>query len=183
GDRSPAEFERRGKNQTRLTRWPLSRAENKKKTPKRLSLGWPPPVPCAPRVIFGDPATGDPSGGTFKRIQKQIFNQSCALSGCHDSQTNQNNMTLEAGSAYDAIANVTPYNQTAIGLGWKRIDAANANPDKSYLYHKITGDLPDELLGERMPRDRPKLDQFLIDIVKLWIEAGAPETGWVPGTD
>ena len=51
------------------------------------------------------------------------------------------------------------------------------------MYHKLTGDLPDKLLGERMPRDRGKLDQFLIDIVKLWIEAGAPETGWVPGTD
>jgi hypothetical protein len=71
----------------------------------------------------------------------------------------------------------------AIGLGWKRIDAANASTDTSYMYHKLTGDLPDKLLGERMPRDRGKLDQFLIDIVKLWIEAGAPQTGWVPGTD
>ena len=92
-------------------------------------------------------------------------------------------MVLEEGSSYAAIADVTPYNQTAIGLGWKRIDAANASTDTSYMYHKLTGDLPDKLLGERMPRDRGKLDQFLIDIVKLWIEAGAPETGWVPGTD
>jgi hypothetical protein len=152
----------------------------------KLKLTCDPPVPCEPRVIFGDPDAPimpDPSGGTFKRIQKQIFNQSCALSGCHDSQTHQNEMVLEEGSAYAAIADVTPYNQVAAGRGRKRIDAANASSDTSFMYHKLTGDLDDKLLGERMPRDRGKLDQFLIDIVKLWIEAGAPQTGWVPGTD
>ena len=52
------------------------------------------------------------------------------------------------------------------------------------MYHKVTGDFPDKTaFGERMPRGRPKLDQFLIDILKLWIEDGAPPTGWVPGTD
>jgi hypothetical protein len=92
-------------------------------------------------------------------------------------------MVLEEGSSYAAIADVTPHNPVAAGRGWKRIDAANASSDASFMYHKLTGDLDDKDLGERMPRDRGKLDQFLIDIVKLWIEAGAPQTGWVPGTD
>ena len=66
----------------------------------------------------------------------------------------------------------------AAALGWKRIDAGRTPiPTTSFLYHKITGDLPDPLLGARMPFGRPKLDQFLIDIVRLWIEAGAPQTG------
>ena len=34
-----------------------------------------------------------------------------------------------------------------------------------------------------MPFGRPKLDQTLIEVVQLWIAAGAPATGWVPGTD
>jgi hypothetical protein len=49
--------------------------------------------------------------------------------------------------------------------------------------HKITGDLPSPAYGLRMPRNRPKLDQYLIDLIRLWIEAGAPASGWVPGTD
>jgi hypothetical protein len=140
----------------------------------KLKLTCDPPVPCDPGVIFS---------GTFDRIQKQIFNQSCALSGCHDSQSHQGNQTLEEGTAYDQIVDVTPNNTIAAGRDWKRIDAANKSPETSFMYHKLTGDLDDKLLGDRMPRGQGKLDQFLIDIVKLWIEAGAPKTGWVPGTD
>jgi hypothetical protein len=77
----------------------------------------------------------------------------------------------------------SPHNPAAAALGWRRIDAANASPATSFMFHKLTGDLPDELLGERMPLERGKLDDFLIDILRLWIEAGAPQTGWVPGTD
>jgi hypothetical protein len=179
----PGDVCKSGKKQIKIVTLSTFQAGKQYKDTDKLKLECDPPTPCDPRVIFGDPATGDPSGGTFKRIQKQIFNQNCALSGCHDSQTHQRNLVLEEGSAYAAIADVTPDTPAAAALGWKRIDAANASPDTSFLYHKITGDLPDKLLGERMPRDRPKLDQFLIDIVKLWIEAGAPETGWVPGTD
>jgi hypothetical protein len=131
------------------------------------------PAGCGPRVFYA---------GTYDRIQKQVFNQSCALSGCHDSQTHQNNLVLEEGSSYGNLADVTPFNATAAAAGWKRVDAAGASSANSYLYHKITGDLdPGE--GVRMPFARPPLDSFLIDIVRLWIEAGAPNTGWVPGTD
>jgi hypothetical protein len=51
------------------------------------------------------------------------------------------------------------------------------------MHHKVTGDLPDDGLGERMPFERGRLDDFIVDILRLWIEAGAPQTGWVPGTD
>jgi hypothetical protein len=170
----PGDVCKSGKKQIKIVTLSTFQAGKQYKDTDKLKLTCDPPVPCDPGVIFG---------GTFDRIQKQIFNQSCALSGCHDSQTHQRNMVLEEGSSYAAIADVTPDTPAAAALGWKRIDAANASSDTSYLYHKITGDLPDKLLGERMPRDRPKLDQFLIDIVKLWIEAGAPQTGWVPGTD
>ncbi len=140
----------------------------------KLQLTCEAPIPCDPQVLFA---------GTFDRIQRQIFNQSCAVSGCHDSNTQAGNMLLESGGAYSNIVDVIPSNLAAAGLGWRRVDAANADPDTSFLYHKITGDLDDDLLGERMPFQRRKLDEFLADIVRLWIEAGAPQTGWVPGTD
>jgi hypothetical protein len=134
----------------------------------------PAPAGCTPRVFFAD---------TFDRIQRQVFNQRCALSGCHDSQTHQNNLVLEEGSSYNSLVDATPTNTAAQALLWKRIDAANMSTDTSYLYHKITGDLPGGDLGARMPLTGGMLDQALIDIIKLWIEAGAPQGVWVAGTD
>jgi hypothetical protein len=141
------------------------------------AVGKPPSTaPCDPQVIFPT--------GTFERIQRQIFNPNCAVSGCHVSNKQAGGQILEAGTSYAQIVNVVPQNSAAAALGWLRIDAEDASPDKSFMYHKVTGDLPDKTsFGERMPRGRAKLDQFLIDILKLWIEAGAPQTGWVPGTD
>jgi hypothetical protein len=33
-----------------------------------------------------------------------------------------------------------------------------------------------------MPLIGAKVDDHLIEIIRLWIEDGAPATGWVPGT-
>ena len=38
-------------------------------------------------------------------------------------------------------------------------------------------------MGERMPLDSKKLSRGFREIIQLRILAGAPETGWVPGTD
>jgi hypothetical protein len=140
----------------------------------RLRLTCDPPAPCDPQVLFA---------GTFDRIQRQIFNRSCALSGCHDSQTQAGGMLLESGGAYSNLVDVVPNNSAAASLGWRRIDASASDPETSFLYHKLTGDLPDATLGARMPLGRPRIDSYLIDVLRLWIEAGAPQTGWVPGTD
>ncbi|HEY2387209.1 MAG TPA: hypothetical protein VGK30_09625 [Candidatus Binatia bacterium] len=122
--------------------------------------------------------------GTFERIQTQIFNKSCAVSGCHDSQSHTGNMVLEEGSAYGSLINVTPDNsaaQTADGGIWRRV--LPSDPDHSLIVAKING--PPKTFGDRMPKDKPKLDQSLINVIELWIAAGAPDAGngWVPGTD
>lgn len=136
---------------------------------------------CEPAVSSGgcDPQTL--FTGTFDRIQRQVFNQSCAVSGCHDSQTLAGGMTLEAGTAHASLVDVTPINPAAAAAGWKRV--ATGDPATSFVFHKLSGDLPDVSFGERMPYGKPKLDQLLIDIIELWIAGGAPATGWVPGTD
>lgn len=133
---------------------------------------------CRPATDSCDPASL--FSGTFDRIQKQIFNNNCAVSGCHDSQSRTGDMLLEVGASYTQIVGVTPHNATAAGLGWDRIFPSD--PTMSFLYHKITGDLGAGL-GSRMPLGRAPLSPNLIEIVRLWIVAGAPETGWVPGTD
>jgi hypothetical protein len=122
--------------------------------------------------------------GTFDRIQRQIFDQSCAVSGCHDSQTMQAGMLLEAGAAHTNLVGVTPTNGAAAAAGWKRVNLlgpGSGDPETSLLFHKLIGPPPG--FGSRMPLDRGRLNSTLIDVIELWIAAGAPETGWVPGTD
>lgn len=146
----------------------------------KIDLICDPPVGgCDPGVLFTS---------TYDRVQRQIFNQSCAVSGCHDSNsfTDAGGLLLEASAFPGNLINRTPINADADALGWKRItqiDAMTGDPATSYIVHKLTGDFPGPGFGDRMPRGRPKLDSTLIDVITLWIQAGAPDTGWVPGTD
>ena len=136
----------------------------------------PAPAGCAPRAFFTS---------TFDRIQTQIFDQSCAVSGCHDSQTIRGELLLERGAAYGNLVGRTPTNADAAAAGWHRIaqiDATHGDPTTSYLVHKLEGDLGPGF-GKRMPFNQPKLDAALVDVVRRWIEAGAPADGWVAGTD
>ncbi len=130
----------------------------------------PSPTGCDPRAFYA---------GTFDRIQQQVFDQSCAVSGCHDSQTHQQNLVLETGASYGNLINITPTNMN-VPPDWKRVLPGDSS--RSFIYHKVTGDLSAGE-GARMPFGGPMLDQHLIDIIQLWIDGGAPQTGWVPGTD
>jgi hypothetical protein len=133
---------------------------------------------CDPQILFD---------GTFDRIQKQVFNQTCALSHCHDSQTRSGDLLLETGAADTNLINVEPSTSAALGAGWKRVTVltpdVSGDSSTSFLYHKVKGDLPDASYGVRMPKGKPKLKSTLTSVIQLWIDAGAPQTGWVPGTD
>jgi hypothetical protein len=139
---------------------------------------------CDPAPVNGcDPQTLFSS--TFDRIQTQVFNQSCAVSGCHDSQSVAGGLLLEVGASYGNLVGQAPLNFAALGAGWQRVDAVpnvSGDPATSFLVHKIEGDLPDVSYGGRMPLGRGKLHATLRDIIEKWIQAGAPSTGWVPDT-
>lgn len=139
---------------------------------------------CLPQPAGGcDPL--DLFGGTFERIQRQIFNQSCARGGCHDSQSFAADLVLDTGAAYGNLINKTPTTSAAFDAGWLRTDVVpdvSGSTETSFLYRKISGDLPDATYGERMPRGGRKLHKTLREIIRLWIEAGAPQNGWVAGT-
>ncbi len=131
----------------------------------------PAPTGCDPQSLFA---------GTYDRIQTQIFDRSCAVSACHDSQSFAGGLLLETGASYTSLVNVAPVNFAAGQAGWLRVTPGN--DATSFLHQKVQGGL-DDPFGDRMPRGRGKLKSFLRDIIQLWILAGAPETGWVPGTD
>jgi hypothetical protein len=123
--------------------------------------------------------------GTFDRIRKQIFTQSCALSSCHDSESHQGDLILLSGSAYGNIVNVVPDNPAAAGDSLLRVTPGD--PGMSYLYLKITDDLAEDY-GDSMPYLAGQLDEPLLELVRLWILGDgtlgpAPAEGWVEGTD
>ncbi len=136
----------------------------------------PSPAGCDARTFFTS---------TFDRVQTQIFDRSCAVGGCHDSQSTRADLLLERGAAYDNLVGRVPTNADAAAAGWRRVatlDATHGDPATSYIFHKVSGDLPPGF-GERMPLHRARLDDTLVEVIRRWIEAGAPADGWVPGTD
>lgn len=110
-------------------------------------------------------ATGGVDPFTFTEIQTQIFDMSCALSGCHRGANPAGQMDLSA-PAYSDIVNVASSEKPAL----LRVNPGNAS--QSYLIHKLEGG-PD-IAGARMPFGGPFLDQATIDRIRAWIDAGAP---------
>jgi PKD repeat protein len=109
------------------------------------------------------------SGGqvaTFTEVQQQIFTASCAFSGCHGGSSPAQGLDLREGAAFSNIVNVSSSEQPSLD----RIEPSD--PDNSYLYLKVIGD--SSISGSRMPRGAPALSQDKIDLLRDWIERGAP---------
>src|SRR5262249_23074286 len=81
------------------------------------------PNGCDPQQLYA---------GTFDRIQTQIFNQSCAVSGCHDSTSHQKGLILESGAALGNLINVDPQTPGALAAGWKRVVPGDSST--SFIY-------------------------------------------------
>lgn len=103
---------------------------------------------------------------TFTEIQTQIFNQSCALSGCHTGGSPAGSMNLSAGNAYAQIVGVASSEVPSL----QRINPGNAA--QSYLIQKLEG--APTITGQRMPFGGPYLPQSTIDRIRAWVDAGAP---------
>ncbi|MEO2167604.1 MAG: hypothetical protein ABGY42_05700 [bacterium] len=116
---------------------------------------------------------------TFNRIQEQVFDQRCATGGCHDSESTAGGLLLEQGASYTSLVGAIPNNGSAAAAQLLRV--APADPDRSLLLQKLSGELPSEF-GARMPSGERRLPVYLRDLISDWIRDGAPATGWVPGT-
>jgi len=103
---------------------------------------------------------------TFSAVQQQIFTPNCAFSGCHGGNSPAEGMDLRAGAAYANIVNVQSSQKSSLD----RIEPSD--PNNSYMYLKVIGDPSIE--GLRMPRGRAMLSQQLLDLLRDWIERGAP---------
>jgi hypothetical protein len=117
---------------------------------------------------------------TFARVESQIFAHSCTTESCHDVADPAAGLVLASGYAHDALVDAAVTNAPASQRGMLRV--ASGDPSRSFLLAKLTNAL-EQGEGSPMPRSAGLLDESSIDILRAWIEAGAPEEGLVEGDD
>ena len=125
----------------------------------------------------GDANTG-PQSGTFGLIQSKVFAGDCT--SCHASGTafaNESGLSLDRGAAYKNLVNAESHDQTARNDGLLRVVPGDAQ--KSLLYQKLILWDPNHArnYGAAMPLGGQSLTVGQIELVRRWINAGAPETG------
>lgn len=106
---------------------------------------------------------------SLSSIQNNIFTPSCSVAGCHSGPAGPNlptGMDLSSEDAsFSSLINIASLQEPTI------FRVAVGDADNSYLIDKLEGTAAQ---GARMPKDGPFLDQATIDVVRLWIDSGAP---------
>ncbi len=103
-------------------------------------------------------------------IQNSIFTPTCSVAGCHSGPPGPNlpaGMDLSSANAsFSSLVNIASFQETTI------LRVATGDADNSYLIQKLEGT---SAQGSRMPQGGPFLDQATIDVIRLWIDIGAPQ--------
>ncbi len=96
---------------------------------------------------------------TFTDIQNELFNKSCALSGCHGGSQQPN---LSTGQSYKNLVNVPSFQNSSL----MRVKPFES--ESSYLIRKLHGD------GTSVMPPSGQLSNAVIDSVIAWIDKGSP---------
>lgn len=142
-------------------------------------------VSCAGEVGTGGGETvgGETGGGTtggetqttkiptYSSDVKPIIDGNC-ITGCHQTGGVANFSPL---TNYNEVVNGKASGSSCGSSGMMYV--VKGNPSKSLLYLKLLDSPP---CGGRMPPGRAPLSQEQINIIKTWIENGAPEKGTAP---
>jgi hypothetical protein len=123
-------------------------------------------------------AEGESYSSTFEGIQKVIFErQGCTQEACHGS-ARQGGLDLSPAVAYDNV-----YEAPAVGSSLHLIEPGDE--ERSYLWLKLAASTRPgryQIAGSPMPNGLAPLSEDELELVRLWIYAGAPRTGNVAGT-
>ena len=105
----------------------------------------------------------DNSSATFSTIQKEVFNGSCALSGCHSGADAAAGMNLSSGLAFNNLVNVPSTSNT----NFVRVQPGNSA--NSFIIKRLRN------IGESSGIMPPsgKLSENAIQLVETWINNGA----------
>jgi hypothetical protein len=102
-------------------------------------------------------------------IQNNLFTPTCSVVGCHSGPAGPNlpsGMDLSSlDASSNSLINVSSVQEPSV------FRVAVGDADNSYLIQKLEGTAAQ---GTRMPQGGPFLDQSMIDVVRLWIDNGAP---------
>ena len=97
---------------------------------------------------------------TLSDIQENVFNTSCAFSGCHNGTNDPN---LLPGESYGSLVDVPSLEQPAL------VRVKPGDSDNSLLIRKLNG----SGTARMPPLPRPALSQATIDSIAAWIDRGA----------
>ncbi len=101
---------------------------------------------------------------SFAQDIQPVFNQNCALSGCHTGSFPAAGLNLQSSQAYNNIVNIPSSQRSSLNL------ITPSDPDNSYLIRKIKGE---DISGSRMPLSRSALDMTTIATFETWVREGA----------
>jgi hypothetical protein len=123
---------------------------------------------CATAAQFG--GANPNSGHALGKNVQPIFNQFCAIPGCHGDNEPAAGLALTPGRSRASLLEASTQVPDI-----RRVEPGN--PTHSYLIAKLTG--AGTLVGRTMPitpdGKSGTLDDWQIDVVRAWIVAGAPE--------
>ena len=102
---------------------------------------------------------------TLASIQDKVLSPNCAFSGCHGGGTVQQGLRLDPGFSATNLINVASPRDANL------IRVVPGNPNTSFVIQKLEGT---QTLGDRMPQFGPYLSQPTIDVIRQWIQLGAP---------
>ena len=113
--------------------------------------------------------------GTFDAIQEVIFERrGCTADACHG-EARSGGLDLRRGASYANLVEVP-----SRASSWLRI--MPGEPSESFLYQKVAAAAAPgsfEIAGSPMPVGLDPLGEGELEVLRTWIEAGAPETGSV----
>jgi hypothetical protein len=120
---------------------------------------------------------------TFDAIQTLLFDaHGCTQQACHGSAA-QGGLQLTAGLAYGDLVGVASSESPL-----KRVEPGDKT--RSFLWQKLAAStdpsqlpLGTQVAGAPMPNGLPPLSKDELQALALWINAGAPQTGTVAGTE
>jgi len=115
----------------------------------------------------GQPFRPPPTGlqPTLASIQDNVFTVSCAVPGCHGGAGAQQGLRLDPGFSAGSLINVASPRDPNL------IRVVPGNPDASFLIQKLDGT---QTLGDRMPDGGPYLTTATVNVIRQWIQDGAP---------
>lgn len=99
---------------------------------------------------------------TFGEIQRQVFNPTCAVSGCHAGANPAANLNLTPSQAYQQLVD----QPSLLVAGEKLVDPFSG--DESVLVQILRGSV-----SPRMPLGAAPLSSATIDSIAKWIDEGA----------